>query len=68
MKAKTDWDEFVRACKNCTGCGLAKNRNNVVIGRGTNLSAKIMLIGEGRVNRRILRTGFCRKSESFLIY
>jgi uracil-DNA glycosylase family 4 len=47
MKAKTDWDEFVRACKNCTGCGLAKNRNNVVIGRGTNLSAKIMLIGEG---------------------
>lgn len=47
MKDKTGWDEFVRACKNCTGCGLAKNRNNVVIGRGTNLSAKIMLIGEG---------------------
>ncbi|HEY8500366.1 MAG TPA: uracil-DNA glycosylase [Clostridia bacterium] len=47
MKTKSAWDEFVLACKNCTGCGLAKNRNNVVIGRGTNLNAEIMLIGEG---------------------
>ena len=34
------------ACRQCRGCGLAANRNHVVISRG-NPRARLMLVGEG---------------------
>lgn len=47
MKDQEQWDSFVSSCQNCTACELAKTRTKVVIGRGTNLNAPIMLVGEG---------------------
>lgn len=47
MKDQVQWDSFVHSCRNCERCELAKTRTNVVIGRGTNLSAPVMLVGEG---------------------
>lgn len=47
MKDPVKWESFVRSCQNCMGCDLAKTRTKVVIGRGENLDAPIMLIGEG---------------------
>jgi len=41
-----DWDDLATACLKCKNCDLARNRSNVVIGRG-NKEAKLMLIGEG---------------------
>jgi len=41
-----NWEELISECRNCSKCGLARGRTNVVIGRG-NVSAPIMLVGEG---------------------
>ncbi|MBQ7817269.1 MAG: uracil-DNA glycosylase [Oscillospiraceae bacterium] len=41
-----NWDELLRACQNCTHCGLCETRKNVVFGTG-NQNADIMFIGEG---------------------
>lgn len=41
------WDGFVEACKRCRNCSLCETRTNVVVGRGTNLKAPVMFIGEG---------------------
>ena len=40
------WEELRESCLNCTACGLAQTRTNVVFGTGVP-TAKIMLIGEG---------------------
>jgi len=40
------WEELEKSCRECTRCGLAKTRTNVVIGRGSK-TAPVMLIGEG---------------------
>jgi uracil-DNA glycosylase family 4 len=47
MKDVKLWRQFVYSCENCRNCKLNSTRTNVVIGRGTNLSAPIMLVGEG---------------------
>jgi len=47
MKDQNLYDNFIKACQNCNKCVLAKTRTNVVIGRGNNLSAPVMLVGEG---------------------
>lgn len=47
MKKQVSYDSFINACRNCTDCDLAKTRTNVVIGRGANLNAPVMLVGEG---------------------
>lgn len=41
-----NWDDLIKACKECKKCGLCQNRHNVVVGVG-NPEAKIMFIGEG---------------------
>lgn len=41
------WENFVAACLQCRKCPLCETRKNVVIGRGTNLKAPLMFIGEG---------------------
>ncbi len=40
------WNELEQACLSCHKCGLAKERNHVVIGRG-NPDAPILFVGEG---------------------
>lgn len=40
------WEKLEGDLKNCKGCKLCQNRNNIVIGEG-NKKAKIMFIGEG---------------------
>jgi DNA polymerase len=47
MKDQALWEDFVGSCRNCGNCELAKTRTKVVIGRGSNLNAPIMLVGEG---------------------
>lgn len=47
MKDQINWETFVESCKKCTNCELARTRTNVVIGRGANLHAPVMLVGEG---------------------
>ena len=47
MKDQARWNSFVSACLNCGNCELAKTRTNVVIGRGSNLDAPVLLVGEG---------------------
>lgn len=47
MKDQSQWENYVGTCLKCEACALAKTRTNVVIGRGTNLNAPIMLVGEG---------------------
>lgn len=47
MNQLPEWDNFVKACLNCRACELAKTRTRVVIGRGSNKSARVVLIGEG---------------------
>lgn len=47
MKEQAKWESFVSACESCESCELAKTRTKVVIGRGSNLDAPIMLVGEG---------------------
>ena len=47
MRDLAQWESFTKSCQACMGCELSKTRTNVVIGRGTNLEAPIMLIGEG---------------------
>lgn len=42
-----DWEGFVRECKKCTRCGLSKNRQNVVIGRGVPKTCPVLFVGEG---------------------
>ena len=41
-----DWKELEAACRDCTGCGLCKTRQNVVFGVG-NKTADILFVGEG---------------------
>lgn len=41
------WESFVESCMKCRKCPLGETRTNVVIGRGTNLKAPLMFIGEG---------------------
>ena len=41
------YEKFVKACQSCSKCDLAGTRTNVVIGRGNNLNAPVMLVGEG---------------------
>ena len=41
------WESFVEACLKCRKCPLCETRTKVVIGRGTNLKAPLMFIGEG---------------------
>lgn len=47
MKDQAQWESFASSCLNCGNCDLAKTRTKVVIGRGTNLNAPVMLVGEG---------------------
>jgi uracil-DNA glycosylase family 4 len=47
MKDQAQWESFVGSCLNCRNCELADTRTKVVIGRGSNLNAPIMLVGEG---------------------
>lgn len=42
----TEWEVFEQNCKNCTACGLAATRRNVVVGRG-NPNARVLFVGEG---------------------
>ena len=44
--AKLDWTTLKEQCMNCTACGLAQTRTNVVFGVG-NPQAEVMFIGEG---------------------
>ena len=44
--AKLDWATLKEQCMNCTACGLAQTRTNVVFGVG-NPQAEVMFIGEG---------------------
>lgn len=41
------WESFVEACLECRKCPLCETRTNVVVGRGANLKAPLMFIGEG---------------------
>lgn len=41
-----NWKEWEERCKNCTKCGLAATRHNVVLGVG-NPNAEVLFIGEG---------------------
>jgi len=42
----TNWKELEFKCKNCTKCGLAKTRTNVVFGYG-DVKSEILFVGEG---------------------
>lgn len=44
--AEWTWETLESQCKNCTACGLAATRHNVVFGVG-NPRAKVLFIGEG---------------------
>ena len=46
MSAQQGWEALEAACRNCTACGLAAGRTNVVFGTG-NRNAELMFIGEG---------------------
>ncbi len=54
MNSQDEWENFINSCKRCMGCELANTRTNVVVGRGENLSAPVMLIGEGPGEREDL--------------
>lgn len=41
------WNQFEEACRNCTKCGLAKSRSQVVLGRGVVHEVPVMMVGEG---------------------
>lgn len=41
-----NWEELVQTCNSCEGCGLCRNRTNVVFGVGDR-NADIMFVGEG---------------------
>jgi len=47
MKEIPEWNSFENACLCCKKCDLANTRNKVVVGRGSNRNARIMLVGEG---------------------
>ena len=44
--AERTWETLESQCKNCTACGLAATRHNVVFGVG-NPRAEVLFIGEG---------------------
>ena len=44
--AEWTWETLESQCKNCTACGLAASRHNVVFGVG-NPRAEVLFIGEG---------------------
>ena len=54
MDAQRSWEALELACKNCTACGLAAGRTNVVFGTG-NRNAALMFIGEGPGEQEDLR-------------
>lgn len=41
------WEEFEAQAKKCRACGLCSTRNNVVIGRGSTNTGRILFVGEG---------------------
>lgn len=41
------WEEFEAQAKLCEACGLCKTRKNVVIGRGSKNTDRILFVGEG---------------------
>ncbi len=41
-----DWDTLAAECRNCTACGLASTRTNVVFGVGK-ADAEVLFVGEG---------------------
>ena len=54
MSAQQGWEALEAACRNCTACGLAAGRTNVVFGTG-NRNAELMFIGEGPGEQEDLR-------------
>lgn len=54
MSAQQGWEALEAACRNCTACGLAAGRTNVVFGTG-NRNADLMFIGEGPGEQEDLR-------------
>lgn len=44
--AHLDWETLTEQCRNCTACGLAETRHNVVVGVG-NPDAEVLFVGEG---------------------
>ena len=44
--AHLDWEALTEQCRNCTACGLAATRTNVVVGVGQP-DAEVLFIGEG---------------------
>lgn len=46
MDTQQSWEALEAACMNCTACGLAAGRTNVVFGTG-NREAELMFVGEG---------------------
>lgn len=44
--AHLDWETLTEQCRNCTACGLAVTRTNVVVGVGQP-DAEVLFVGEG---------------------
>lgn len=44
--AQLDWETLTEKCRNCTACGLAVTRTNVVVGVGKP-DAEVLFVGEG---------------------
>ena len=42
-----NWEEFEANAQKCRSCGLCNTRNNVVIGRGSRNTGRILFVGEG---------------------
>ena len=49
-----DWDTLAAECRNCTACGLASTRTNVVFGVGK-ADAEVLFVGEGPEKTRGLQ-------------
>ncbi len=49
-----DWETLTQNCRNCTACGLAATRTNVVVGVGKP-DAEVLFIGEGPGEQEDLR-------------
>ncbi len=54
MSNDNKWELFEAECKNCTNCGLADTRTNVVIYRGSK-TAPLMIVGEAPGNNEDLQ-------------
>lgn len=42
-----NWEEFEANAQKCRSCGLCNTRNNVVIGKGSRNTGRILFVGEG---------------------